>query len=144
MAERVFNLPDLGEGLEEAEIVEWKVAEGDTVELNQPLVEVNTAKAVVEIPSPFAGKVLTLHGAGGDVVKVGRPLVTIEVEAGAQAAEAGATPEEAASEGVQAAAERTEARAEQTAGPVVAPASGRPGWAATARARSGPSQLHRW
>jgi pyruvate/2-oxoglutarate dehydrogenase complex dihydrolipoamide acyltransferase (E2) component len=115
MAERVFNLPDLGEGLEEAEIVEWKVAEGDTVELNQPLVEVNTAKAVVEIPSPFAGKVLTLHGAGGDVVKVGRPLVTIEVEAGAQAAEAGATPEEAASEGVQAAAERTEARAEQTA-----------------------------
>jgi len=117
MAERVFNLPDLGEGLEEAEIVEWKVAEGDTVELNQPLVEVNTAKAIVEIPSPFAGKVLTLHGGGGDVVKVGLPLVTIEVEAGAQAAEpaAGATPEEAASEGVQAAAERTKTRAEQTA-----------------------------
>ncbi|MGH2683801.1 MAG: dihydrolipoamide acetyltransferase family protein [Actinomycetota bacterium] len=117
MAERVFNLPDLGEGLEEAEILEWKVAESDTVELNQPLLEVNTAKAVVEIPSPFAGKVLTLHGVAGDVVKVGRPLVTIEVEAGVEHAEpsGSASPQEAASEGVQAAAERTEARAEEAA-----------------------------
>jgi 2-oxoisovalerate dehydrogenase E2 component (dihydrolipoyl transacylase) len=79
MAERVFNLPDLGEGLEDAEIVEWKVAEGDTVELNQPLVDVNTAKALVEIPSPYAGTVVTLHGTDGDVVEVGRPLVTFEV-----------------------------------------------------------------
>ena len=55
MAERVFVLPDLGEGLEEAEVVQWLVAEGDPVELNQPLVEVNTAKALVEIPSPFEG-----------------------------------------------------------------------------------------
>jgi pyruvate/2-oxoglutarate dehydrogenase complex dihydrolipoamide acyltransferase (E2) component len=81
MAERIFKLPDLGEGLEEAEIVEWKVSEGDTVALNQPLVDVNTAKALVEIPSPFAGKVVTLHGSDGDVVKVGTPLITIEVEA---------------------------------------------------------------
>jgi pyruvate dehydrogenase E2 component (dihydrolipoamide acetyltransferase) len=79
MPERVFNVPDLGEGLEDAEIVEWKVAEGDSVELNQPLVEVNTAKALVEIPSPFAGTVLTLHGADGDVVKVGQPLATFDV-----------------------------------------------------------------
>lgn len=84
--ERVFDLPDLGEGLEEAEIVDWKVAEGDAVELNQPLVEVNTAKAVVEIPSPFAGMVTRLHGAAGEVVKVGQPLVTFEVDAGAEAA----------------------------------------------------------
>lgn len=82
MAERVFNLPDLGEGLEDAEIVEWKVSEGDTVELNQPLIEVNTAKALVEIPSPVAGVITKLHGAAGDVVEVGAPLVTFEVEAG--------------------------------------------------------------
>jgi 2-oxoisovalerate dehydrogenase E2 component (dihydrolipoyl transacylase) len=117
MAERVFNLPDLGEGLEEAEIVDWKVAEGDAVELNQPLIEVNTAKAVVEIPSPFAGTVLKLHGGAGDVVKVGQPLVSMEVEAVAGEAEVpgGGPPEAAASEGVQAAAERTEARAEEAA-----------------------------
>jgi 2-oxoisovalerate dehydrogenase E2 component (dihydrolipoyl transacylase) len=83
VAERVFNLPDLGEGLEDAEIVEWKVSEGDTVELNQPLIEVNTAKALVEIPSPVAGIITTLHGAAGDVVEVGKPLVTFEVESGA-------------------------------------------------------------
>jgi pyruvate dehydrogenase E2 component (dihydrolipoamide acetyltransferase) len=80
MADRVFNLPDLGEGLEDAEIVEWKVAEGDTVALNQPLVEVNTAKALVEIPSPVAGVVTSLHGQAGDVVKVGAALVTFAVE----------------------------------------------------------------
>jgi 2-oxoisovalerate dehydrogenase E2 component (dihydrolipoyl transacylase) len=87
MAERVFDLPDLGEGLEEAEIVEWRVGEGDTVELNQPLVEVNTAKALVEIPSPFAGRVVKLHAAAGEVVKVGHPFVTFDVggEAGADA-----------------------------------------------------------
>lgn len=88
MPERVFNLPDLGEGLEDAEIVEWKVAEGDDVELNQPLVDVNTAKALVEIPSPFAGKVAKLHGGDGDVIRVGEPLVTFEV------AEGDAAPEE--------------------------------------------------
>lgn len=114
MAERVFNLPDLGEGLEEAEIVEWKVAQGDVVELNQPLVEVNTAKAVVEIPSPFAGRIVALHGDAGDVVEVGQPLVTMEVETTAEVAEP-IPPEEVASEGVQAAAERTETRAEEAA-----------------------------
>ena len=81
--DREFLLPDLGEGLEEAEIVKWLVAEGDEITLNQPLVEVNTAKALVEIPSPFAGKVTKLHGAEGEVVFVGKPLVTIEVEGAA-------------------------------------------------------------
>lgn len=93
MAERVFNLPDLGEGLEDAEIVEWKVSPGDTVELNQPLVEVNTAKAVVEIPSPFAGRVSTLHGEAGGIVKVGAPLVTFDL------ADDEASPEDAPTEG---------------------------------------------
>jgi pyruvate dehydrogenase E2 component (dihydrolipoamide acetyltransferase) len=80
MAERVFVLPDLGEGLEDGRIVGWLVAEGDEVTLNQPLVEVETAKATVEIPSPFAGQIVTLHGAEGEDVPVGAPLVTFEVE----------------------------------------------------------------
>lgn len=80
MARREFRLPDLGEGLEDAEIVRWLVSLGDTVTLNQPLVEVDTAKALVEIPSPFAGTVVELHAGGGEVVKVGAPLVTFEVE----------------------------------------------------------------
>ncbi|HLB38963.1 MAG TPA: dihydrolipoamide acetyltransferase family protein [Actinomycetota bacterium] len=77
--ERVFTMPDLGEGLEEGKIVEWLVAEGDTVELNQPFVEVETAKAVVEIPSPFAGTIVALHGTVGEDVPVGDPLATFEV-----------------------------------------------------------------
>jgi len=75
-SERIFAMPDLGEGLEEGEIVGWLVAEGDEVDLNQPLVEVETAKATVEVPSPFAGVVVSLHGAVGDNVPVGAPLVT--------------------------------------------------------------------
>jgi 2-oxoisovalerate dehydrogenase E2 component (dihydrolipoyl transacylase) len=79
MAERVFALPDLGEGLEEGEIVSWLVTEGDRVELNQPIVEVETAKATVEIPSPFAGVIATLHVRAGESVTVGAPLVTFQV-----------------------------------------------------------------
>lgn len=74
-----FRLPDLGEGLPEAEIVQWLVAEGDTVTLNQPIVEVETAKAIVELPSPFAGTVRQLHAETGAVVEVGSPLIAIEV-----------------------------------------------------------------
>lgn len=80
MAERVFAMPDLGEGLEEGTIVSWLVAEGDDVALNQPLVEVETAKASVEIPSPFAGRIATLHGDVDGVVAVGAPLVTFVVK----------------------------------------------------------------
>lgn len=78
MAGRVFTMPDLGEGLEEGEIVAWLVEVGDTVTLNQPLVEVETAKAAVEIPSPFAGVVTALHGAPGGSIPVGEPLVTFD------------------------------------------------------------------
>ncbi len=73
-----FLLPDLGEGLTEAEIVAWHVQAGDTVTVDQPIVEVETAKAVVEVPVPFAGRVTALHGQPGDVVAVGRPLVTVD------------------------------------------------------------------
>ena len=79
MTERVFVMPDLGEGLEEGRIVRWLSAEGATVELNQPLVEVETAKAVVEIPSPFAGVIRIVHGSEGEDIAVGAPLVTFEV-----------------------------------------------------------------
>ena len=78
MSGRVFTMPDLGEGLEEGEIVAWLVEVGDTVALNQPLVEVETAKAAVEIPSPFAGVVTELHGAPGGSIPVGAPLVTFD------------------------------------------------------------------
>ncbi|EXJ51261.1 dihydrolipoamide acetyltransferase family protein [Microbacterium sp. MRS-1] len=86
-----FLLPDLGEGLPEAEIVQWLVAQGDDVRLNQPIAEVETAKAIVELPSPFAGTVSALHAAAGDVVEVGSPLIAFEVEA--PASTPGAAPE---------------------------------------------------
>lgn len=75
-----FRLPDLGEGLTESEILSWKVAVGDTVTLNQVIAEVETAKAVVELPSPFAGTVAALHEQPGTVVEVGKPIVSFEVD----------------------------------------------------------------
>ncbi|TQV75464.1 dihydrolipoyllysine-residue (2-methylpropanoyl)transferase [Aliikangiella marina] len=72
----VFKLPDLGEGLPDAEIVRWLVKEGDVLALDQPMVEMETAKAVVEVPSPFSAKVAKLHGNPGDVIEVGSPLVS--------------------------------------------------------------------
>ena len=80
MAERVFTLPDLGEGLEEAIVSAWLVAEGDTVSLNQPFVEIETVKATVEVPAPFTGRVARLHVAAGETLAVGAPLATFEVE----------------------------------------------------------------
>jgi len=73
-----FLLPDLGEGLTEAEIVTWHVQTGDTVTVDQPIVEVETAKAVVEVPVPFAGRVTALYGQPGDVVAVGEPLLSVD------------------------------------------------------------------
>lgn len=74
-----FRLPDLGEGLPEAEIVHWHVAPGDAVELNQTIAEVETAKAIVDLPSPFAGVVREVRHAAGDVVAVGELLISFEV-----------------------------------------------------------------
>jgi pyruvate dehydrogenase E2 component (dihydrolipoamide acetyltransferase) len=79
---RQFNLPDLGEGLEEAEIVAWHVNEGDHVVADQPLVSVETDKAVVEVPSPWSGRIARLFGAKGDLVKVGAPLAEFAEGAG--------------------------------------------------------------
>ncbi|HEY5334777.1 MAG TPA: biotin/lipoyl-containing protein, partial [Mycobacteriales bacterium] len=80
---REFRLPDLGEGLTEGEILGWMVAEGDTITLNQPIVEVETAKAAVEVPSPYAGTVVKLHHAAGETVDVGTTIITVDTDAGA-------------------------------------------------------------
>jgi pyruvate dehydrogenase E2 component (dihydrolipoamide acetyltransferase) len=92
MAERDFLLPDPGEGLEEAEIVAWLVSEGDVVALNQPFVEVETAKATVEIPSPYAGRVAKLHADVGGIVRVGDVLVTFDIGNPTDARPVAATP----------------------------------------------------
>jgi pyruvate dehydrogenase E2 component (dihydrolipoamide acetyltransferase) len=80
---RDFMLPDLGEGLTEGEILQWLVAVGDTVTLNQPIVEVETAKAAVEVPSPFAGVVTKLHHQPGETVDVGTVLISFDTDPGA-------------------------------------------------------------
>ncbi|MBB4930210.1 pyruvate dehydrogenase E2 component (dihydrolipoamide acetyltransferase) [Lipingzhangella halophila] len=80
MAEQTFTLPDLGEGLTEATILEWRVGPGAGVARNQPLVEVETTKSAVEIPSPHAGVIAELHAEEGEVVRVGAALVTFDLE----------------------------------------------------------------
>lgn len=75
---KTFKLPDLGEGLQEAEIVAWHVNAGDHIVVDQPLLSVETDKAIVDVPSPFAGKVLTLHAKVGDVVALDGALVDID------------------------------------------------------------------
>jgi 2-oxoisovalerate dehydrogenase E2 component (dihydrolipoyl transacylase) len=75
---KTFHLPDLGEGLPDATIVEWFVKEGDIARLDEPLVSMETAKAVVEVPSPVSGKVLKLAGAAGDVIVTGAMLAVFE------------------------------------------------------------------
>ncbi len=94
MSEEIFLLPDVGEGLVEAEIVTWKVNVGDVVTLNQPLVDIETAKATVELPSPYAGTVVKLHGNVGDVMEVHKPLITFDI-GGAPGAASAAVPAEA-------------------------------------------------
>jgi pyruvate dehydrogenase E2 component (dihydrolipoamide acetyltransferase) len=74
---QVFRLPDLGEGLTEAGLVQWLVAVGDTIVTDQPIAEVETAKSIVELPSPFAGVVTALHGTAGDTIDVGAPVLEV-------------------------------------------------------------------
>ncbi|MGI5229723.1 dihydrolipoamide acetyltransferase family protein [Actinoallomurus sp. CA-142502] len=92
LTRQVFRLPDLGEGLTEAEILEWKVAVGDPVEVDQVVVEVETAKAAVEVPVPYAGTVRRLHAEPGTVLAVGEPLIEIGPAAGEPADAAGGDP----------------------------------------------------
>lgn len=90
MSQSTFNLPDLGEGLTEAELTRWLVSEGDQIVVDQPIAEVETAKALVEVPSPYAGTVATLHGAEGQTMIVGEPLITVST---AVPADQGSGPE---------------------------------------------------
>lgn len=82
---KIFYLPDLGEGLAEAEIREWYIKEGETVAVDQPLVSMETAKAVVDVPSPYAGKIVQLHGKANDIIQTGAPLVSFELATSAEA-----------------------------------------------------------
>ncbi len=117
-----FRLPDLGEGLTESEILSWKVAVGDTVTLNQVIAEVETAKAVVELPSPFAGVITALHEEPGTIVEVGKPIVSFEV-----ADDGGASPSGAAPAGAATAAAGTAKREPNLVGyGAVVESSGRP------------------
>ncbi|MER2552351.1 MAG: biotin/lipoyl-containing protein, partial [Thauera sp.] len=87
---KIFKLPDLGEGLQDAEIVEWHVNTGDEITADQPLVSVETAKAIVDIPSPFTGRVAKLYGEVGQLVHVGAPLAGFEGgQAGGDEADSG-------------------------------------------------------
>jgi len=89
---KTFHLPDLGEGLPDATIVEWLVKEGDDVKLDAPLVSMETAKAVVEVPSPYTGKLLKQYGKAGDVIETGAPLADFQPDPNAkQRAEAEST-----------------------------------------------------
>lgn len=118
MSLQVFLLPDLGEGLVEAELVTWLVNVGDTIHVDQPIAEVETAKSVVEVPSPFEGVVETLHGAEGDALAVGEPLISVALPGSVSAAaapapsSATAAPERAPLETVSVGASCTEAAAE--------------------------------
>lgn len=109
---QMFNLPDVGEGLTEAEILSWKVAPGDTVEVNDVLVEIETAKSVVELPSPYEGIVQELLVAEGETVEVGTPIIAIAGE-GIEA-DGGSRP----------AAERPDATPQQAAAPAGEQGSG--------------------
>jgi 2-oxoisovalerate dehydrogenase E2 component (dihydrolipoyl transacylase) len=89
-----FRLPDLGEGLAEAEIVAWHVKVGDRVSIDQPMVSVETAKAVVEVPAPFAGVVTRLHGAAGDILATGAPLIDFDSDSASVVGSMPATSDE--------------------------------------------------
>lgn len=127
MSARTFNLPDLGEGLTDGEAVSWEVQVGDTVAIDQVIAVVETAKAQVDLPCPFAGTVATLHAEAGQTVDVGRPLITVEVtdgeEAGASALVGGGTDRSERTEERMAEARRVGKRAlrvrhvRRTAGP---------------------------
>jgi pyruvate dehydrogenase E2 component (dihydrolipoamide acetyltransferase) len=114
-----FKFPDIGEGITEGELLSWKVKEGDQVAQDQTLAEMETDKAVVEMPAPRAGKVLKLHAAEGDIVNVGDVLVTIEDGAAAAGAPAAPVPTSAAAQPA----------------PVVAPATPAPAAPVTAAAQ---------
>jgi 2-oxoisovalerate dehydrogenase E2 component (dihydrolipoyl transacylase) len=89
---KIFKLPDLGEGLQDAEIVEWHVKVGDEIAADQPLVSVETAKAVVEIPSPYSGRITRLFGNPGEIVRLEAPLAVFDGDDADASTVVGAVP----------------------------------------------------
>ncbi|KJL33175.1 dihydrolipoamide acetyltransferase family protein [Microbacterium azadirachtae] len=136
---KVFRLPDLGEGLTEAGLVQWLVQVGDTIRTDQPIAEVETAKSVVELPSPFAGVVLALHGEPGETIDVGAPVLEVaDPDAVAAPADPAAPAAEAATGGdVEKDAYRAEERAGSGSGNVLI------GYGTTERAGSGRRRARR-
>lgn len=96
MTQQIFHLPDVGEGLTEAEVVSWRVAVGDRIEINQVVVEIETAKSLVELPSPFAGEVRDLFAEEGQTIEVGKPLLSVSGSTDEPVSDSG-RPESAAS-----------------------------------------------
>lgn len=123
MSEQVFMLPDLGEGLTEAEVVEWLVAVGDEVTIDQNVVTVETAKATVEVPIPFAGTVSALHGEVGQVMEVGRPLISVGGATGSGSSSTGSSSAASPDAGSDPRAGHDQYRTEERAGATV-PAEG--------------------
>jgi 2-oxoisovalerate dehydrogenase E2 component (dihydrolipoyl transacylase) len=115
-----FRLPDVGEGLTEADIVSWHVKPGDSVEINQIIVEIETAKAVVELPSPWNGTVSALLAAEGDTVDVGTPIIAVEV-AGPDGTTAGGEAAPAAAQATETAPAAAGAQTAAAANPDAAP-----------------------
>src|SRR2546423_15545862 len=95
---KIFPLPDTAEGLVDAEILAWHIQPGDEVKVNQIIVEIETAKAAVELPCPWAGVVTELHAQAGDTVEVGSPILTIDIDPGGAAAPAAPADAPAAEE----------------------------------------------
>ena len=102
---REFRLPDVGEGLTEADIVSWRVKPGDSVQINQIIVDIETAKAVVELPCPFEGVVASLLVAEGETVDVGTPIIAVDVAGAAGPAAPAVDPAAIAAEGPRPAAD---------------------------------------
>jgi pyruvate dehydrogenase E2 component (dihydrolipoamide acetyltransferase) len=111
---QVFLLPDLGEGLTEAELVNWLVAVGDEIRVDQPIAEVETAKSMVEVPSPYAGVVAVLHGEAGQTLDVGKPLISVAPVGASFAAPVAAEPETVEEEVTEAPAAAAAAEAYRT------------------------------
>jgi len=129
MSRYVFKMPDLGEGTVEAEVVAWHVKVGDTIQEDQIMAEVMTDKAAVEVPSPVTGKVIALHGAPGEMVRVGAELIVFEtdVNAAGEAASPPATPSAASASATSApatAAPATSAPATAATRPSSSPTAG--------------------
>ncbi|MET3351274.1 UNVERIFIED_ORG: pyruvate dehydrogenase E2 component (dihydrolipoamide acetyltransferase) [Arthrobacter sp. UYEF1] len=133
---QVFMLPDLGEGLTEAELVNWLVSVGDEIRVDQPIAEVETAKSMVEVPSPYAGTVTVLHGEPGQTLDVGKPLISV-LPVGAEVS-TGSTNESPVTEPVETSPVETYREEEKAGSGNVLIGYGTPGGGGTARRTRAP------